>query len=100
MEIKTISLQEFAEMIGIDYSKSKSVSMYYDILYHISTTLFKERMSRGMSMKEFANVLGVTPAMVSKYENGDYNFSLRQLCDVCEKLEWKLGFGLIKEETV
>ena len=25
--------------------------------------------------------------MISKYENGDYNFSLRKICEICEALD-------------
>ena len=28
--------------------------------------------------------------MLLKYESGDYNFSLFQLCDICEKLNLKV----------
>ena len=32
--------------------------------------------------------------MVSKYESGDCNISLKKLCDLCEKLGWGINLNL------
>ena len=69
---------------------SYKMSLYYDVLYEISTFIFDKRINSNMSRKDFAKVLGVTPQMLLKYESGDYNFSLFQLCDICEKLNLKV----------
>lgn len=46
--------------------------------------------------KEMSSYLEVTPKMLSKYESGDYDFSLSQICDICEKLNLKLSLSIIE----
>ena len=43
-----------------------------------------------MTQKEFAAFMGVTQGMVSKWESRDYNFTIRSLNEICEKLELDL----------
>lgn len=43
-----------------------------------------------------SSYLEVTPKMLSKYESGDYDFSLSQICDICEKLNLKLSLSIIE----
>lgn len=73
---------------------SISESCYYDILYKISTTILESRIEKNMNQTEFSNLLGVTQAMISKYESGDYNFTIKQICKLCEKLNLSLDFSL------
>lgn len=65
---------------------SKSTHFYFDILYDLSTAIFKKRLEMKKSQKEFAKLLDVSQAMISKYESGDYNFTIKQLCIIAEKL--------------
>ena len=69
---------------------------YYDIQYMFSTTLLEYRLKHNMTLKEMSSYLEVTPKMLSKYESGDYNFSLSQICDICEKLNLKLSLSIIE----
>lgn len=71
-----------------------SDSYYYDILYKVSTAVFESRISKDMNQNEFSNLLGVSQAMVSKYESGDYNFTIKQICKLCEKLDLHIDFSL------
>lgn len=71
-----------------------SDSYYYDILYKISTAVFENRISKDMNQNEFSNLLGVSQAMISKYESGDYNFTIKQVCKLCEKLDLHIDFSL------
>ena len=41
-----------------------------------------------------ASYLEVSPSMLSHYESGDYDFSLSQICDICEKLNLKLNLSI------
>ena len=56
----------------------------------ISFRITKERVNRRMTQKEFAEYMGVTQAMVSKWESGDYNFTIGSIAKIFEKL--KLSF--------
>ncbi len=70
----------------------------YDIYYNISTAIFDYRMRKTLSQTQLANKLGVTQAMVSKLESGDYNYSVEQLWKVSQKLGLKLTIML--EENI
>lgn len=63
----------------------------YNIYYEISTKIFDYRMANGWSQKKLAEVLGVTQAMVSKLESGEYNYTIEQLWKIANKLNWKLN---------
>ncbi|NLI69749.1 MAG: helix-turn-helix transcriptional regulator [Firmicutes bacterium] len=70
----------------------------YDIYYKISTAIFDHRIGKNLSQTQLANKLGVTQAMVSKLESGDYNYSVEQLWKVSQKLGLKLIISL--EENI
>lgn len=59
-------------------------------LARISATIERRRLDKGMTQKEFATFMGVTQGMVSKWESRDYNFTIRSLNEICEKLELDL----------
>ena len=50
------------------------------------------RVSLGQTQKEFADYMGVSQSMVSKWETGDYNFSLETLSKVFYKLGISIDF--------
>lgn len=68
----------------------------YDLYYEISTAIFEYRVKNNLTQKELAGRLGVTQAMVSKLESGDYNYSVEQLWKISQKLDFK--FKIIFEE--
>ena len=65
----------------------------YEIYYDISTKIFDHRMSKGWSQKKLAEVLGVTQAMVSKLESGEYNYTIELLWKIAKKLGWELNIS-------
>ena len=64
----------------------------------ISTQIMNARTSRGMNQKQFAEFMGVSQGMVSKWENGDYNFTIETLCSICAKLNIKPTLSLVPDE--
>ena len=56
-------------------------------LVFISSVIMKKRKEMGYNQKEFAEMMGVTQGMVSKWESGTYNFTINTLNDICSKLE-------------
>lgn len=45
-----------------------------------------QRIKRGMTQKQFAEFMGVSQGMVSKWESGDCNFTLQSLVHIASKL--------------
>ncbi len=55
-------------------------------LAKISAKIERCRLEFGMTQKEFADYMGVTQGMVSKWESREYNFTIRSLNEIAEKL--------------
>lgn len=72
----------------------------YDIYYEISTKLFEYRIEKKWSQKKLAEVLGITQAMVSKLESGDYNYTVEQLWKISKKLGWKLNINFTSSDNI
>jgi transcriptional regulator with XRE-family HTH domain len=53
----------------------------------ISAKIQLKRIENGLSQQEFALLFGVTQGMISKWESGEYNFSVNTLTEICEKLK-------------
>lgn len=67
------------------------------ILADISVAITRERTDMNMTQKQFADYLNVSQGMVSKWESSDYNFSIKTLAAVAEKLDLDLNVSLRKE---
>ena len=52
-----------------------------------------------MSQKDFARLLGVNQSMVSKYESGEYNFSINLLNEICSKIGLSFSPSISKPES-
>lgn len=59
---------------------------------HIAVNVLDHLHKQGMSQKAFAELIGVTPQMVSKWLQGSENFTLETI----EKIEEIIGFDLIE----
>ncbi len=47
-----------------------------------------------MTQKEFAEYMDVSQGMVSKWESREYNFTIRSLNEICEKLHLSLNLDM------
>lgn len=63
-------------------------------LAKISAKIEKCRLDLGMTQNEFADYMGVTQGMVSKWESREYNFTIRSLNEICDKLGIKLSLQM------
>jgi len=102
--MKLKGVKEFLQKIQ---AKSNSaLNNYYDINYNISKFFIDFRVNNKMTQGQLAKKLNVSQAMVSKYENGEYNFTLKKLCEISEILEVSLNFEIlyniddIKNDTI
>ena len=62
------------------------------VISDISSRIAIERCKKRMTQKQFADFMGVTQDMVSKWESGDYNFTIESICNIFCKLD--LEFNL------
>ena len=67
---------------GLTKSEIKSIIE----LAKISARLEMKRLDLGMTQKEFAQFMGVSQGMISKWESRDYNFTITTLNEICEKI--------------
>lgn len=91
-EMILTDLSQIFDNLGL--TSDMETGYYYDILYDISTKILDKRLEMNMSQSEFADLLGVSQPMVSKYESGDYNFTIKQVCGLSAKLNLKPSFIL------
>lgn len=73
-------LNRLIDSISSNYSKEEIKAA--DVLSAISCRISEERIKRRLSQKAFAKAVGVTQQMVSKWENGDYNFTITSLVKI------------------
>lgn len=77
---------------GISEAEAKTIVE----LAKISARIELCRTDMGMTQKEFADYMGVTQGMVSKWENREYNFTIRSLNEICQKIDLELSISLDK----
>ena len=59
-----------------------------------------KRIDMGLDQKQFAKLLGVSQGMVSRWESGEYNFTIATLVNICEKLGVFFKPQMTTKETV
>ena len=90
-----IKLNSFKEVLDKIQPKEKTALVkYFDINYNISKFLVDYRVNNQMTQKQMAKKLNVSQVMISKYENGEYNFTLKKLCEICEILNANLEMDM------
>lgn len=63
-------------------------------LAKISARIERCRIDMGMTQQEFADYMGVTQGMVSKWESREYNFTIRSLNEICQKINLQFSVSL------
>ncbi len=71
-----------------------------DITSSISNEIAKRRMSMNLSQKELAAKLGKTQSTISKWENGDMNFTIELLAEIACKLDMRLSVEIKPQNIV
>ena len=57
------------------------------LMGQISSAITKERLDLNLTQKEFASHIDATQSLVSRWERGDYNFSINKLAEIASKLD-------------
>lgn len=77
---------------GISKSEVKTIIE----LAKISAQIERCRVDMGFTQQEFAKYMGVSQGMVSKWESRDYNFTIKSLNEICEKIDLELFVSMEK----
>ena len=65
-------------------------------LAKISAQIERYRIENEMTQKEFAQYMGVSQGMISKWESREYNFTIKSLNEICSKIDLELSVSLNK----
>ena len=90
--IGSSGLKDLLELFGDTVTVSDIIAS--NVLGSISASIARQRLQSNMTQKEFADYMCVSQGMVSKWEGGDYNFSIRTLADIADKLDVELTVNL------
>lgn len=60
----------------------------------VTGTIIRERKRLGLDQKEFAEKLGVSQSLVSRWENGNSNFTIKSLAEIATKLDMCLDIKI------
>ena len=69
------------------------------MMAQISTAITKERIKLGMNQKDFATHIGATQSLVSRWEHGDYNFSIRKIAEIASRLNLDINISMVNMKT-
>lgn len=61
--------------------------IYAKVTSQASRTIIKERLRLNMNQQEFADYIHATQSLVSRWESGKYNFSLKKLSEISAALD-------------
>ncbi len=79
-------------------SLNRSEVIEAHLISKVVSTLISARVERGMNQKQFADYMGISQAMVSKWENADCNFTIQSIAKICEKLNLVPCLDFLSEE--
>lgn len=75
---------------------SKSELKTDDILAQVAIRILTERQKRNMTQKEFAEFMGVSQPLVSKWEGAEQNFVISNLVEIFDKLDIEVDVAFDK----
>lgn len=85
------SVQDLFELFND--SLNPSDVLHAKLMSQISSAIIKERIKLHMTQSQFADFIDVKQSLISRWEQGTYNFSLRKLSEIAIKL--KLDVNLV-----
>lgn len=68
-------------------------------LDEFSVQLVNYRMEHQMNQTDLAKELGIRQPMISQYESGTNNITVKRLCEICEKLGLRVQINYEKSES-
>ena len=89
---KPATLEDLLNLFA-DVVSSEDV-MYAKTKAQISSVIAKERIDRGMTIKEFAKYIHISHRILSRIESGNYDISLKELSKITVALDIDLQIRL------
>lgn len=80
------------------FEVSASDTIAAKLLSQVSNALVKKRIEKKMNQKEFAQFMQVSQGMVSKWEGADYNFSIKTIAKIADKLDVNVNIVFENDE--
>lgn len=69
--------------------------MYAKAKAQVSSVIAKERIDRGMTIKEFAKYIHISHRTLSRIESGNHDISLKELSNIAVVLDMDLQISLV-----
>ena len=88
----TCGMDELFELF--EDSLTSSDVLASKLMSQISTAITKERIKLGMNQNDFAEHIDVTQSLISRWEHGDYNFSIKKIAEIATKLNLDVNISI------
>ena len=85
-------------LVGLSDSFCAEDMMLAGLEASICSEIISQRIKRNMTQKEFAEFMGVSQGLVSKWEKGECNFTLSSLVRIASKLGLRMQSPLTPSE--
>ena len=85
-------------LVGLSDSFCAEDMMLAGLEASICSEIISQRINRNMTQKEFAEFMGVSQGLVSKWEKGECNFTLSSLVRIASKLGLRMQSPLTPSE--
>lgn len=95
---KSATIKELLDAMTTEMSAEEILSAI--LCSELSAAIVKKRLKLELSQKELADQIGKTQSTISKWENGDMNFSVDLLAEIAVKLDMDLTVKLDDKEEV
>ena len=86
------NLMDIFKMLTENMSDSDFTAIDYNT--DISSALAVYRVLNHLTQKQMAEKIGVTQSMISKYESGLYNFTIKNIANIAKKLDMDFKVSL------
>lgn len=80
-------------------SLDSSEMLYAKLTAQVSAGITKERLKLNMTQTEFAQHMGATQPIISRWESGDCNFSIKKLAEIATLLNLDINITMMDMTT-